>query len=284
MTDPTPRPQSINVRDVLTPVLEAGPQEAAEAIVFLHGAPGSSRDWADLLQRCAPFTRAVALDLPGFGRAPIPASFECTVANYATWLGEALAALHVTRAHLVMHDFGGPIGLTWATMQPAALASVVLIDTGVLSGYRWHLMGRIWRRRRLGEWAQRLTTRPIFRLMMRRGNPRGLPAAFVNGLYDDYDAATRRAVLELHRTTDVELLAAAGAAIFPTINPPTLIIWGRADPYIGVQFAEQTRAAFPRAEVVILDRSGHWPFIDDPEGVARAVVPFLQAQLAGNSS
>ena len=89
--------------------------------------------------------RAVALDLPDFGETLAPPGFVHDVPGYATFLGEALDVLGVERVHLVIHDFGGPIGLVWAAMNVDAVASVTLIDTGILPGYRWHRLARIWR-------------------------------------------------------------------------------------------------------------------------------------------
>jgi len=48
---------------------------------------------------------------------------------------------------------------------------------------------------------------------------------------------------------------------------------------VPVEQAERQRQTFPSAEVVVLDDSGHWPHIDDPEAAAEAVVPFLRRQL-----
>jgi pimeloyl-ACP methyl ester carboxylesterase len=62
-------------------------------------------------------------------------------------------------------------------------------------------------------------------------------------------------------------------------DPPALVVWGRRDPYLKVEQAERQRRAFPSAEVVVLDGSGHWPMLDDPDAVARVVVPFLQRRL-----
>jgi pimeloyl-ACP methyl ester carboxylesterase len=60
------------------------------------------------------------------------------------------------------------------------------------------------------------------------------------------------------------------------IPRPALVVWGKHDPYLPVALANRQREVFSDAEVVILEGSGHWPFTDDPEAVARAVVPFLR--------
>jgi pimeloyl-ACP methyl ester carboxylesterase len=58
------------------------------------------------------------------------------------------------------------------------------------------------------------------------------------------------------------------------------VLWGRHDPYLPAALAERQRDAFPRATVRILDRSGHWPFADDPATVSDALLAFL-AEHAG---
>jgi pimeloyl-ACP methyl ester carboxylesterase len=120
-----------------------------------------------------------------------------------------------------------------------------------------------------------MATRSGFRMMLRRGDPRGLPREFLDRMYDDYDRSTRRAVLRLYRATPPggghELVP-----LFRELDRPALVIWGAADPYIPVEQAERQREPFPRAEVVVLERSGHWPFVDDPDAVEQAVVAFLR--------
>src|SRR5262245_21773377 len=112
------RQRVVRVAGVRSPVLEAGPPAAEEAVVFVHGNPGSSGDWEELVGRVGEFGRAVALDMPGFGRADKPDDFDYTVSGYAGHLGGCLAELEVRRAHLVLHDFGGPWSLAWAAAHP----------------------------------------------------------------------------------------------------------------------------------------------------------------------
>jgi pimeloyl-ACP methyl ester carboxylesterase len=63
------------------------------------------------------------------------------------------------------------------------------------------------------------------------------------------------------------------------LNKPALVVWGAADPFIGVEYAERQGEFFDVQETVILEDSGHWPFQDDPERVRNAVMPFLRRQL-----
>jgi len=119
---------TIRVKGIASPVLEAGPREAREAVVFVHGNPGSSSDWTALVEGAGAFGRAVACDMPGFGKADKPRHFDYQVGSYAEFLGGALDELGIERVHLVVHDFGGPFGLVWGLAHPERWASVVLLS------------------------------------------------------------------------------------------------------------------------------------------------------------
>jgi pimeloyl-ACP methyl ester carboxylesterase len=260
--------------------LESGDRRAEEAVVFIHGNPGSSEDWHELLGQVGSFARAVAPDMPGYGQADKPATFDYTVEGYARHLGGILTHMRIRRAHLVLHDFGGPWGLAWAAQHPARLASVTLINIGIMPGYRWHYLARIWRTPLFGELFFATTTRVTFGLSLKHGNPRGLPKAMIDRMYGDLDWGTKRAVLRLYRaTSDPSQMAEVLGPRFRQLDVPALVIWGAADPYVPVAYAERQRAFFPHARIVILEQSGHWPFADDPQAVADALIPFLEKLL-----
>jgi pimeloyl-ACP methyl ester carboxylesterase len=273
--------RSVIVDGVRTAFLHAGPRDSDEAVVFVHGNPGPAEDWRRLVARVGPFARAVAPDLPGFGDSEQPDRFVYTVDGYARHLGALLDRLGVRRAHLVLHDLGGPWGLSWAADHPDRLASVVLIDAGILRGYRWHYLARIWRTSGAGEAVLRAATRPAARMMLRHGNPRGLPRDVVERLYGQLkDPGVQRAVLRFYRATDLAAVSEDLDRRLEGVDRPALVVWGRQDPYFPVRYAERQRETFPGAYVVVLDDSGHWPMVDNPVALEQVVLPFLSAVTA----
>jgi pimeloyl-ACP methyl ester carboxylesterase len=260
-----------------TRLVQAGPADAAEAVVFVHGNPGSADDWERLAAAAgAAGHRAIAFDLPDFGETIAPDGFEHTPFGYAEFVAEALEELGVERVQLVLHDFGGPIGLIWAMAHPDALAGIVLIDTGVLPGYSWHSLARIWRTPVLGELFQAITNRSGYRFALNRNEPRGLPREFVETMYDHYDRRTRRAVLKLYRATpDPGGMSENLIGLLAPRRIPALVIWGEHDAYLPASYAREQEKAFPGADVHVLATSGHWPFADAPETVERLLVEFL---------
>lgn len=286
------RTHRITVGGISSPVIEAGPREEREAVVFVHGNPGSSTDWTALVDAVGERGRAVALDMPGFGHAdkPRPRDFDYQVATIAEFLDGALRELQVERVHLVVHDFGGPFGLMWGLGHPDAWASVVLVNVGIMPGYVWHTMAKRWRTPAIGELVMAWIPRWGWRRAMQQANPRGLPEEFVEKMYDDFDHATRRAVLKLYRSTPdsrtpgAESLLERVGAEMAKLHKPALVVWGASDPYISVRYAERQREFFDVRDVIVMPDSGHWPFQDDPQRFAEAVLPFLSEQLAAASA
>ena len=186
--------------------------------------------------------------MPGFGRADKPRAFPYSVAGYADFLDGVLGELGIDRVHLVVHDFGGPWGMEWAARNPSRVASTVLINTGVLIGYRWHILARIWRTPVLGEVFQATATRPLFRLLTNLGQKRKLSRSFLDHAYDvNFTRPTRRAVLKLYRATpDPDEDGRRQAEALRPHDIPALVVWGARDPYIGVETASGQPDAFPR--------------------------------------
>lgn len=274
-----PTQRLLTVAGLSTPLLEAGPAEASEALWFIHGNPGSRLDWADLVERVGLFARAVAFDNPGFGEADKPTDFDYSVPGYARFLEAARQELGIRRAHLVLHDFGGPFGLEWAGGRLGEVASVTILNAPPVQDYRWYLLAHAWQTPVLGELVQATLFKPIFRATVRRGHPKGLPEDFIDRMFRDYDGRTKRAVLALYRATDARRMVATDAAVFARAGIPALVAWAGRDVYMAPRYAYVHRQAFPSARIVELPDLGHFLLAEDPERVAEVVVPWLRERV-----
>ncbi len=273
----------MTIDGLTTSVLVGGPQSTGEAVLFVHGNPDSGSDWMPLLRHVAGFAPVVAPDLPGFGACDARADGDYTLAGYARFLDGVVRQLGITRVHLVAHDFGGPFALTWAADHPDQVGSVTLLNTGVLLGYRWHRMARIWRTPVLGEFVMRRTSLRTARAALGRENP-GLPSDWVDTVARHLvPAKTKAAVLRLYRSTRVDE-AGVLAARLSAADHDALVVYGGADRYIPVEQAYRQTAAFPRAAIHVLPDVGHWPWLEQPLQVAELVVPFLRQRIGALST
>jgi len=151
--------------------VEAGPADG-EPVLLLHGEPS----WSFLYRKVMPVLadaglRAIAADLVGFGRSDKPAEpADHSFARHVAWI-RALAFDHLGLRGLTLvgQDWGGLLGLRLVAEHPDRFASVTLVNCGVLPGYRWHYLARIWRTLFLGEAFMRMGTLPAMRLRKRDG-------------------------------------------------------------------------------------------------------------------
>lgn len=240
--------------------------------MFVHGNPTSSSDWIPFLERIE--GPAIAFDLPGFGRSarPDPARFDHSLAAYVDFVAKLLDELAPHRYRLVVHDWGG-LALASAQRHPERVERLVVINAVPLNAsYRWHWVARIWRRRGLGAAFNALNSRFATAQLLRLARPsrRPLPRAFVDRIWKDLDAGTRRAILGLYRSADPDALGSAGSRL-GELSCPALVAWGRDDPYIGIEQGRWYAGVLPGAELLELERAGHWPWLDRPELVERVV-------------
>ncbi len=268
-----------------TVLIEGGPASATEAVVFVHGNPGSSSDWAGLLQAAPPGARVLAFDLLGFGKADKPYDFPYTLERGTDLVGQLLSSLGVQRVHLVAHDLGGVVAIEWAVRHPGRLASATLMGGGVPLGYTDHQLAQIWKTPVVGEVFMLQSTREFFVNGLQMQNSRPLPREFLDRMYDDFDRGTRCAVLKGYRSEpDVNALALRQAAALRPYDIPALVIHGERDPFVSPTVARRQTEAFPRASIHIYEGGGHWPQIEEPDRTIGLLRPFLAARLSSGAA
>src|SRR6202022_1298601 len=79
--------------------------------------------------------RCLAPDLPGFGRSDKPIDIDWyTYDRHTDAIAALLVALDLREATVVVHDWGGPIGLRLAAERPDRISRIVMLDTGLFPG------------------------------------------------------------------------------------------------------------------------------------------------------
>lgn len=113
--------------------IDAGPKDGPP-VVMIHGNPTWSFMWRKVVKQVAAAGyRAIAIDMIGMGRSDKPTRMrDYTIARHEKWVGAALfEKLDLHDAHLVLHDWGGIIGLRVAAHHQNRIASITFSNTGL---------------------------------------------------------------------------------------------------------------------------------------------------------
>lgn len=261
-----------------------------EPVVLVHGNPAWSFYYRELVRSLRTSRRVIAPDHMGCGHSDKPADgdYDFGLEQRVQDLARLLDHLALERITLVVHDWGGPIGLTWAVRHPERIARLVVMNTAafVLEARR-HLVPlllRVLQTRAVGALLVRglnLYMPLAFRIGTARGRlPVDVAAAYV-APYPDC-----RSRVAVHRFVQAiplspqhpnhALLEDLAAQLDSLGRVPMLIVWGRCDALFGAHFLDEWRRRFPGAEVLELPHAGHFVLEDAGTEVTAAVQSFLE--------
>jgi haloalkane dehalogenase len=251
---------------------ETGPPDGPVALL-LHGYPESSYMWRHLMRAIAETGwRAVAPDLAGFGDSPPdpPGTWERHVESIERFHAE----LGLGPVVLVVHDWGGLIGLAWACDHPDAVRGLVLSDTGFFADGKWHGLARTMRTEGQGDELMRNLDRDGLAAMLSQTSS-GMDEAAIDEYWRGFDGdERRRAHLDFYRSMDFEKLEPYEGRL-AALGVPALLFWGADDPFASVAGAHRFDRELPDTELVVVEGTGHFVFEDAPERAAEAVTGFL---------
>lgn len=225
--------------------------------VFLHGWASSKEVWGNVIQSM-PTNGFVyyTLDLPGFGKTELPKTVW-TVADYTNFIAEFQQKLKIRQAIVVGHSFGGRVGIVLAATRPTLVTKLILVDSaGVYSSPRFKKM--------LALIAK--LVRPFFRLRWTQPLRRKI--------YHAFGAQDYLATPKLNRTF-VKVIGEDLTKYLDKINQPTLLIWGKDDLVTPISFAQHFLAKLPQAKLEVIDKAGHYSFLDQPEAFVSIIKSWL---------
>jgi haloalkane dehalogenase len=264
----------IAYREVVAPAWASGGPSA----LALHGYPTSSYLWRNVLPALADAGyRAVAPDLPGFGDSPAdpPGTWERQVDNVERFC----QAVELERVALMVHDWGGLIGLRWACDHPDRVAALVITDTGFFPDGRWHGMAKTLQTEGEGEQLLDNINRDLFAMGLRHVSP-AIPDDAVDEYWKAYgDADRRQGHLDLYRSGDFSKLEPYRGKL-GELGVPTLIAWGAKDEFAPIGGAYRFQKQIPEAQLVVLEDSGHFLMEDEPVQVATEIARFLASNIS----
>lgn len=252
-----------------------------EAMLMLHGNPTWSFYYRNLVQAFRQHYRCVVPDHMGCGLSDKPQDYRYTLEQHIQNVIQLVKFLELKNITLIVHDWGGAIGMGLATRHPELIKRVVVLNTAAFLSQ--HIPKRIalCRAGKFGEF------------IVRRFNAFAWPATFMasqNGLsrevkdaylapYDSWDnrIAVSRFVQDIPLEKDhpsYQTLESIEAGL-AKLKVPMLIIWGGKDFCFDREFYERWLELFPDAEAHWLSQAGHYVLEDAPRQSIETIVKFL---------
>lgn len=246
-----------------------------EAVLFLHGTPTWSFVYRRLISELSDDMRCIAIDHLGFGLSDKPPDGSYHPADHARRLKRFVEKMELDRFVLVLHDFGGPIGLDWATRFPSKLKGLVLLNT-----WMWSQSDDP-----TTVWTSRLVRSPLGRFLYRWMNfsPRvllkmgfadrsALTASIHRHYLAPFSSRSQRLgpwVLGCELASDWydEVWRRRDAIA----DLPTQLIWGLKDPIFGTEHLQRLESVFRQVATLRLEDVGHFPQEEAPNRCIGAI-------------
>ena len=253
-----------------------------EPVVFVHGEPTWSFLWRKVIGpvREAGY-RCIAPDLPGFGRSDKPLELDWYSYDRHTAAFVALLEdLAVHEATVVVHDWGGPVGLRAAVEHPDLIARLVVLDTGLFTGRQ--RMTEAWTAFR--DFVARTEDLPVGFLV--RGACKRDPGDDVIAAYDapfpsPQAKAGARAFPLILPTSPEDPGAAAGQRVLDALRDdarPKLVLWADSDPVLPLETGQRFASALGSEVAHVIADAGHFLQEDAGPEIGALIADWLGAR------
>ena len=253
---------------------EAAGDSNLPPLIFLHGIGGAAPAWRDQLKFFGRNFRAVAWDMPGYGRSAPLASVS--IATLANALQDFLQQIDARVPVLVGHSIGGMIVQQWLISHPAAARAVVLAQTSPAFG------------KAEGDWQKSFIEARLGPLDRGETMASLAPTLVKELVGDDSNAAGMELARECmasvpeasYRASMLALLGFDQRQALGNIKVPTLVLSGSKDKNAPAPMMAKMAGYIPSAQYVELDGAGHLVNLEQPAAFNAALDQFLQPTIA----
>ena len=261
-----------------------------DPIVMIHGNPTWSFYFRNLIRELSSRYRVVAVDHIGCGLSDKPGinRYDYRLKSRVDDLEALLAGLEINnKISLIVHDWGGMIGLSYALRNFDKIGRIVILNTAAFlpPGHK-KLPLRLWLIRNIKLFSviavQGFNLFAYAALFM--ASVKGLSREVKKGLIAPYNCwGNRIATLKFVQDIPVckndpsySLVKTVDKNLYKLGNIPMLICWGMHDFVFDVSYLAEWRHRFPDAEVHVFKDAGHYLLEDEPEKTGAIVQKFLK--------
>ncbi|GAB4206180.1 MAG: alpha/beta fold hydrolase [Roseiflexaceae bacterium] len=247
-------------------------------VVLVHGTPTWSFMYRHLIKGLSPVVRCIAPDHLGFGLSDQPAGGDCSPKAHARNLAELIERLELRDITLVVHDFGGPIGLSYAIEHPRNVRQIVMFNTWLWSlkdQWMYKLVAGLARGPLGGLLFERLGLEERVIMPAAYGDRRRLTRAIhQHYLRPHATPQARRSTRELarHLIDSSDWYASLWERNGRLRTMPALVLWGMRDTVFPPKTLDRWRTTLLDAQIMTFDDVGHFV----PEEKGQELVPVVR--------
>lgn len=253
-----------------------------EAVVMVHGNPTWSFYYRNLVLGLRGKIRCIVPDHIGCGLSDKPQDFNYTLGEHIKNLRALLDSLNLRKIHLIVHDWGGPIGLGTALARPEQLGRVVILNTAAFADtvVPWRI--RLCRAPVIGEWLVRGFNGfawPATWMSVTRPLAPNVKRGFIHP-YDNWAnrIATHRFVVDIPSgkgSASDRALAEVESKLGLLRDHPVRILWGGQDFCFNRHYYNRWKTLLPGAQADYLEDAGHYVLEDAGQECLQEIQAFL---------
>jgi 2-hydroxy-6-oxonona-2,4-dienedioate hydrolase len=255
--------------------LEAG---RGAPVILLHGSGGEGGRWMPTIQALAPDFRVIAPDQIGWGASDKPLTIYHG-GVFAEFLARFMREIGIAKAALVGQSMGAGVALQMAVKYPQMVERMVLVNGGGFTSPNDPPRNSIsaapdWHARQIANAGTLAESREYLQKMY-----------YNHALITD-ELVEHNLILRLRSAYTAESVQTANARGLGSlteeevrgIKVPTLLVWGANDKLSPPANADKLNAAIAGSRKLLIDKAGHYPFIEHPDQFNAAVREFLKPQ------
>ena len=255
-----------------------------ETLLMLHGNPTWSFYYRNLILGLKDSYRCVVPDHMGMGKSDKPQDYPYTLSQHIDNLEKLVDHLGLDDITLVVHDWGGAIGMGFAVRYPEKIRRLVIFNTAAFLSQEIPISLKLCRIPGFGALAIRgFNAFARFALRWACIKQERMTEEVKAGYLEPYDNFANR-IANLRFVQDIPL--GPESPSYPVIqnieknlklfqNHPVQIIWGAHDFVFNDHFLERWKNIFPQAEVHRIEGAGHYVLEDAHERIIPLMKDFF---------
>ncbi|MEK9629065.1 MAG: alpha/beta fold hydrolase [Nitrospinota bacterium] len=258
-----------------------------EPLLMLHGNPTWSFYYRNLIKEFKKTHRCVVPDHMGMGKSDKPQNYSYTLAKHIDNLEALVDKLELNDITLVLHDWGGAIGMGFAVRQPQKIKRLVIFNTAAFLSDKIPIRLQLCRVPGIGDLAIRgLNAFALAAVSMACKNKERMTQKVREGYLAPYNNYTNR-IANLRFVQDIPMTPDAPSySVVKNIEDnlsqfaslPVMIAWGAKDFVFNRHFFKKWQEIFPEAQLHWIPDAGHYVLEDAHE----RIIPWMQEFLQNN--